>query len=108
MISTEVAAIKAISKFSVFQIKNVNAAHIIVTRTNHGTMESARRCIGALEDCASSTSRIIFDSVVFCKVELTSTNSAPLAFTVPANTLVPVDLLTGTDSPLSMDSSTVL
>src|SRR5665811_329834 len=108
MISTEVAAIRASSKFSVFQMKNVSVAQISVTKTNHGTMESAMRCIGALEACASSTSRMIFASVVFCNVEVTSTSSAPLVFTVPAETFAPTALLTGADSPLNMDSSTAL
>ncbi len=108
MISTDVAAISASSKLSRCQMKKVSAAQISVTRTNHGTMVSAMRCIGALEACASSTSRMIFASVVFCNVELTSTSSAPLVFKVPAETFAPIDLLTGTDSPLSMDSSTAL
>src|SRR5674476_1631535 len=95
MISTEVAAISAISKLLSYQIKKVSVAQISVTKTNHGTMVSAKRCIGALEACASSTSRMIFASVVFCNVELTSTSNAPSVFTVPEVTFAPADLLTG-------------
>src|SRR5665647_553754 len=108
MISTEVAAINASSKLLPYQIKKVSVAQISVTSTNQGTMVSANRCIGALEACASSTSRMIFARVVSCKVVLTSTSNAPLVFTVPEVTLAPADLFTGADSPLSMDSSTAL
>ena len=64
--------------------------------------------IGALEPCASSTKRIIWDKVVSFPTWLTSTWNEPVVFNVAPTTLLPSFLKTGTLSPVIMDSSTKL
>ena len=52
--------------------------------------------------------RMIPASAVLSPTPVTSTRSEPAAFTVPAMTLSPFFFSTGRDSPVSIDSSTLL
>ena len=66
---------------------------------------SASRWIGALEPCASSTSRMICASAVSLPTLVAVKRKAPVRFTVAPITRSPGPFSTGMDSPVSIDSS---
>ena len=92
-------------------MSRVSASVSSATATTAGTKTaetlSATFWIRALEDWASSTSRMMPDSTVWPPTFSARTVRAPAPLTVPPNTLAPGSLLTGMLSPVSMDSSTV-
>ena len=63
------------------------------------------RCIGARERCACATICTICASTLSAPTRVARITIAPLAFMVAPITLSPMPLLTGIDSPVSMDSS---
>ena len=63
------------------------------------------RCIGALERCAWATIWTICDRTVSEPIRSERMTSAPLVLSVAPMTLSPTRLLTGSGSPVSMDSS---
>ena len=69
-------------------------------------MTSASRAIGARLACASCTSRMICCSVVSRPTRVARKRKLPVEFTLPPNTPAPGSLSTGSDSPVSIDSST--
>ena len=69
---------------------------------------SASLAIGALELLATSTKSIIFCSVVSLLSQVASIFSIPLIFVVPLLTKLPIFFKTGIDSPVKVDSSTLL
>ena len=74
--------------------------------TKMAEMRSARRCTGALEPWASSTRRTIWARAVSAPTAVARRVSVPSALMVAPATLSPGFLSTGTDSPVSIDSST--
>jgi hypothetical protein len=85
---------------------NVRAARTSTIGTNTAEIRSARRATGALDACASATRRPICASVVPSPTRVARTRRRPLALRVAPVTLLPGPTSTGTDSPVSMDSST--
>ena len=66
------------------------------------------RCIGAFERCACATICTICASMVCAPTRSERITSAPLVFSVAPISLSPGRLLTGSGSPVSIDSSTAL
>ncbi len=85
---------------------NVTSAIPSTIGTNTDAMRSTSRWIGGFEDCASSTRRTIDASSVSRPTFVARTRSAPVRFSVPPVTSSPALLSTGTDSPVTIDSST--
>ena len=86
--------------------RKVSSAIPITAGTKIADTLSAIRWMCALEDWASSTSRIIPASMVSRPTPSARMVSAPAPLTVPPNTLSSGCLSTGMLSPVSMDSST--
>ena len=80
-------------------------ATTISAPTNHAEMRSAARASGGRCSCARSTSRVSCDSRVSAPVRVTFRRAGRSRQTLPANAIVPVGFSTGTDSPVSSDSS---
>ena len=78
----------------------------MTTGTNTALMRSAKRCTGALEPCASSTSLTICASAVSAPTFVARNRKLPSLFMVAPMTVSPTFFSTGIDSPVSMDSST--
>ena len=110
MISTATAAVKANVRSSPTPIQKPSVAteRAITIGTKTPEMRSARRCTGALPDCASVTSRPIWASAVSAPTLVARTIRRPPAFTVAPATSSPGRFSTGTDSPVSSDWSTAL
>ena len=108
MMSTATAAVNAVASPAPTTNKCTSRVMIAMTITM-GTktceMRSTSRWTGAFLDCASVTSLAIWDSVVFSPVRVTSISSLPEVFMVAPVTVEPDVTSTGTDSPVSMDSS---
>ena len=68
--------------------------------------QSASFWIGALEACASSTSRMIWARAVSLPTWVARKLNAPVLFSVPLITAAPACFSTGRLSPVSIDSST--
>ena len=62
--------------------------------------------MGAFEPCASSTMRTICARSVSAPTRVTRNRKAPLRFSVPPVTSSPARFSTGSDSPVTIDSST--
>ena len=90
------------------QTKKVAIAINTTTTTNLPATTSAMRCIGALERWALATICTICDSMVAAPTFSERITSAPLVFSVAPISPSPTRLVTGTGSPVSMDSSTAL
>ena len=86
----------------------VTAATAITAGTNIPEILSAIFAIGAFVAAASPTICIICERVVSSPTFVASHFKNPVLFTVPALTLSPSALSTGTLSPVSADSSTAL
>ncbi len=98
---------RSLSGPNVIQATNVASAARSTAGTNHAETRSASRCMGALEPCASSTSRTIWDSVLSAPTAVARTTSVPVRFRVAPMAVSPGPLSTGTLSPVSIDSSTL-
>ena len=77
----------------------------ISTVTNHPAMRSAVRAIGGRCSCARSTSRVSCDSRVSAPVRSTCSRAGRSRQRLPAQAVAPAVLATGSDSPVSRDSS---
>ena len=76
--------------------------------TNQPATPSAMRCRGALERCAWATICTICDSTESVPTRSQRISSAPLVLRVAPISRSPARLVTGSGSPVSMDSSTAL
>ena len=105
--STATARIRATSSGSPANIQpaSVASATTKTTGTNTALTWSTSRCIGALAACASSTKRMMWDSTVCAPTAVRRTNTRPSPLMLPPWTRAPGALVTGMDSPVSMDSS---
>ena len=108
MIRTETAALmaKAEPLPSISQKASVSSESTSTTGTNTEDTRSASFCTGALPVWASSTSRAIWARAVSEPIRVASTTSRPPALTLAPTTSSPGCFSTGTDSPVSRDSST--
>ena len=108
MISTAIAAVKATVSPAPLPIQKPSVAtdSAITIGTKTPEIRSARRCTSALPFWASSTSRAIWASWVSEPTRVARTTSRPPALTVAPVTASPGPTSTGTDSPVSIDSST--
>jgi len=88
------------------QTTNVTIAIRITTGTNTAEIRSASRWIGALLPCASSTRRMIRERTVSRPTWVTRKWNEPPRLMVAPTTLSPWLLVTGSGSPVSIDSST--
>ncbi|GAA3303812.1 hypothetical protein GCM10020295_53350 [Streptomyces cinereospinus] len=108
MIRTATAAVKAatVSPVAPSHRPKVAVASTRTTGTKIPATRSASRCTSALPFCASSTSRAIRASWVSAPTRVAATTSRPPAFTVAPATVSPAATSTGTDSPVSIETST--
>ncbi len=88
------------------QTANVSTAIPITVGTKMPATRSASRWMGALEPCASSTSRMIWARTVSFPTLVASNRNMPVLFSVAPITGSPGRFSTGMLSPVSMDSST--
>ena len=87
---------------------NARIATTITDGTNHDDTMSARRWIGARLRWASATMFTIRDSMVSEPTLSATMTNEPVWLMVPPITLAPGSFSTGRDSPVTIDSSTVL
>ena len=90
------------------QAKPVIRAMPNTTGTNTAAIWSTKRWIGALAAWASSTKRMICDSSDVAPTAVTRSCKDPSPLSVPPRTCRPGVLCTGSGSPVSIDSSTLL
>ena len=104
MMSTATAAVKAsVAGWPVAShATNVPRAMTSTAGTNTAATRSTRRCTGAREPWASSTSRTIWARAVSPPTLVASTTRWPLVLTVAPITVSPGPTSTGTGSPVSM------
>ena len=76
------------------------------TSTSQKAARSARRCAGAFEFCASWTSLTICASAVSEPTAVARARSVPCLLIVAPTSLSPGFFDTGSDSPVTIDSST--
>ncbi len=88
------------------QTRKVRTAIPITVGTKTPATRSANRWIGALEPCASSTSRMIWARTVSFPIFVASNRKVPVLLSVAPITPSPGRFSTGRLSPVSMDSST--
>ena len=108
MIRTATAAVNA--SFAEWPVRS-HAASVVSAITNTiGTKiadtRSASRCTGAFDPCASATRRAICASAVSLPTPVASTTRRPEALTVAPNTESSTVTSAGTDSPVSIETST--
>ena len=112
MISTETAATSAKGSCGSgpksHQAANAATATPMTAGTNQPATASARRCIGARLRCASATSCTMRDSMVSAPTLRASITKLPVRLMVPAITSLPGSLVTGIDSPVTIDSSMLI
>ena len=89
------------------QPRNVASAATRTAGTNQAETRSASRCMGARAPWASSTRRMIWASVLSSPTAVTRTTRVPVRLRVAPMTVSPTALVTGTLSPVSIDSSSV-
>ena len=89
------------------QAANASTATAITAGTNQPATRSASRWIGARERCAAATICTICASIVSRPTFSARMTKPPLRLIVPPMTLAPPSLLTGIDSPVTIDSSSV-
>ncbi len=87
---------------------NDKIATAMTAGTNQAETWSASRWIGARLRCASDTIATMRASTVSPPTFSARMTSEPLPFTVPPISCAPVAFSTGTDSPVTIDSSTAL
>ena len=90
------------------QTTNVRAATATTAGTNHAATASASRCTGARLRWASPTSWTIRASTVSLPTFVAVITKLPVVLTVPPIAASPGCFITGTGSPVSIDSSTGL
>ncbi len=90
------------------QVIAVSSARTITTGTKMPLIRSASAWIGARDPCASRISWTIRASNDSAPRVVARTRSAPVPFMVPPITRAPACFITGSDSPVSIDSSTAL
>ncbi len=112
MMSTETAAIRPkVSRGSgpnSDQPLKASTATASTSGTNQPETRSASRWIGAWLRCACATMATIRASIVYLPTLSARITKVPATLIVPPITLSPADLRTGIDSPVTIDSSTVL
>ena len=86
--------------------ENVNTANTKIIGTKTETILSEKTCMGTFVFWAASTILITCDKKVSFPTRVTSTFSVPSVLMVPPITSSPWLLVTGRDSPVTMDSST--
>ena len=110
MISTATAAAKARTPWPCSaarnQTTNVTTAIISTVGTKMALIRSASPWIGAREPCASRIICTIRESTLSAPRVVALNRNAPVRFTVPPMTRAPTIFSTGSDSPVSIDSST--
>ncbi len=110
MMRTAIALVSAYVSFGsgpkTIQAAKVSAAMTITAGTNQPVTRSATRWIGAFEPCARSTSVTIWASVVSRPMRSARNTKEPLVLIVAPMALSPTRFSTGSDSPVSIDSST--
>ena len=89
-----------------YQATHVTTAIPITTGTKTPEMRSASFWIGGLEACACSTSRAIWASAVWLPTAVAAMSMAPSTIRVPPMTRSPGPFSAGSDSPVTIDSST--
>ena len=89
------------------QTANVSSETPITAGTKTAATWSASRWMGALEPCASSTSRTICASTVSRPTRVARMVKLPVLLSVAPKTESPAALSTGRLSPVSIDSSSV-
>src|SRR6202140_2093036 len=87
---------------------NAATATMITAGTNQPATLSASRWIGAWLRCAAATRVTIWASNVSRPTFSARITNAPVPLTEPATTRAPTIFSTGIDSPVSIDSSTLL
>jgi hypothetical protein len=90
---------------SAIHVPNVSAPPPRATIVSHMAARSARSCVFDLDSCACRTSSTTWARNDSAPVRLTVTTRAPSPLTDPPMTSSPAFLDTGTDSPVSIDSS---
>ena len=90
------------------QATAVTSASTITTGTKTPLIRSASRWIGARDPCASRISWTMRASIESRPSVVARIRSAPVPFIVPPKTRAPAALATGSDSPVSIASSTAL
>ena len=88
------------------QTAKVAIAIAITTGTKYAEIASASRWIGALDACACCTMRTICANMVSAPTLAARTRNEPVVLTVAPMTVSPARLVTGIDSPVTIDSST--
>ena len=108
MTSTATPEVRAISAdpVTISHTAAVTRAMPITTGTNTPATRSASFAMGALEEAASSTRRIIWARVVSCPTRVARTVRTPERLMEAEITVSPGALSTGMDSPVRADSST--
>lgn len=91
----------------VAQTTNAMSAARMTAGTNTAETRSASRWMGARERCASATIWTMCANIVSLPTLSARTTREPVWFTVPPMTGSPAALVTGIDSPVTMDSSNV-
>ena len=107
MISTATAAVNAAlgGPPASSQPTSVSSANPITMGTKIADTRSASRATSALPLCASATSRAIWASCVSEPTRVARTCSSPPTFTHAPTTSSPGPTSTGTDSPVSIETS---
>ncbi|MNL31542.1 hypothetical protein D3C87_1533360 [compost metagenome] len=100
------AKVKAGSGPRMNQTMKVASAASMTAGTNQLVTLSTSACIGSLSACASSTMRMICAISVSAPTFVARNVKEPFLLTVPPTTSDPAVLVTGTGSPVIIDSST--
>ena len=112
MMSTETAAMRPNvmrgSGPQIDQARNAAIATVITSGTNQPATWSASRWIGARLLCACATICTIWASIVSRPTLSARMTKLPVWFMVPPMTFAPASLVSGMDSPVTMDSSSAL
>ena len=110
MISTATLTAAALASSCPLNIHTakVSAAMPNTAGTNTALTRSANRCIGAFSPWAARSSRRTCSSIVSAPSAVMRALSSPWRLVVPPISRAPVSLSTGTGSPVSIDSSTLL
>jgi copper chaperone CopZ len=104
-VGTETTLARIIRMVESAQAANARSATAITSGTNQAETLSARRWIGARERCAAATIWTICASMVSRPTFSARIRTEPVVLSVPAMTLAPASLVTGIDSPVTIDSS---
>ena len=105
--STATALTSAVAKSPISHqpMISVSTATATTTGTKIAATRSVKRCTGAREPCADSTKRMIPASNVWLPTPVARQRKSPSPLIVAANTLSPVDFVTGKLSPVNIAST---